>query len=238
MTSTTGGSAHAHVDTQGMLLIHRVIRREFGLLPKLIRGAATKVTRAKLIARHANEMLEFLHTHHSGEDQLVWPLLRSRCALDEALINRMEEQHEAVARAVTSVAAELGRWASRADPSAGESIATRLESMNAVLDMHLAEEESEILPLIASHLSQAEWDALADHGFAAIPGKRRLVMLGHILEEANPSERAHMMLKVPPPARLAYRVIGRRQFARETTEIRGSQSPPVSTSRPGRSRPG
>jgi hemerythrin-like domain-containing protein len=227
MTSTTGSSAPVQVDTQGMLLIHRLIRREFGRLPTLIRGAATNVTRAKLIARHATEMLDFLQTHHSGEDQLVWPLLRSRCALDEALIDRMEEQHEAVAHAVTSVAAELSRWAISADPSAGDRIATTLESMNAVLNVHLAEEESQVLPLVATHLSQAEWDALADHGFAAIPGKRRLVMLGHILEEANPSERAHMMLKVPPPARLAYRVIGRRQFARETTAIRGAQSRPV-----------
>jgi hemerythrin-like domain-containing protein len=227
MTSTTGSSAPVQVDTQGMLLIHRLIRREFGLLPKLIRAAATNVTRAKLIARHATEMLDFLNTHHSGEDQLVWPLLRSRCALDEALINRMEEQHEAVAGAVTSVAAELSGWAGTAELGAGERIATTLESLNAVLNAHLAEEESQILPLVATHLGQAEWDALADHGFAAVPGRRRLVMLGHMLEEANPSERAHMMLKVPPPARLAYRVIGRRQFARETAAIRGSQGRPV-----------
>ena len=52
------------VDTYEMVLIHRVIRREFGQLPQLFRSAANDRARSKVIGAHAREMLRFLHTHH------------------------------------------------------------------------------------------------------------------------------------------------------------------------------
>jgi hypothetical protein len=50
-----------------------------------------------------------------------------------------------------------------------------------------------------------------------------LVILGHITEETNDAERQRFMQVVPAPARLAYKLIGRRQFTRETSRIRGDQ---------------
>lgn len=61
------------VDTHEMVLIHRVIRREFGQLPRLFRAAANDRARSEVIGPHAREMLHFLHTHHTGEDELLWP---------------------------------------------------------------------------------------------------------------------------------------------------------------------
>jgi hemerythrin-like domain-containing protein len=204
-----------------MVIIHRLIRRELGALPAMIRRASGDPARARRVAAHAREMLEFLHVHHSGEDELLWPVLRPRVELAQDLIDRMEREHAVVAHAVAAVEADLPGWETSADGEIGERMAARLEEMLPVLREHLDAEEAEVLPLVATHLSEAEWDALADHGFAAIPPRRRLVMLGHMLEEANPAERAHMMAKVPPPARVAFRLIGRRQHAREVAYLRG-----------------
>src|SRR3979490_2038322 len=63
---------------------------------------------------------------------------------------------------------------------------------------------------------------------SAIPVTRRLVILGHITEEADDAERQTFMQVIPAPARLAYKLIGHRQFTRETTTLRGCPS-----SRPG-----
>ena len=206
------------VDTRDMLLIHRVIRRETGRLPGLIRSAADP-ERAALIAAHASEMLDFLHTHHTGEDQLLWPVLRPRVSLDGELINRMEAQHAQIAEGVTDVRRDLPVWAKSADPATGERMATRLEWVSDVLNAHLAEEEERILPLVATHISQQEWDALGEHGFAAVPVKRRLVILGYILQGTDDTERKRFMQRVPPPARIAYTLVGRRQYAREAAAI-------------------
>lgn len=208
------------VDTKEMLLIHRVIRREIGALPGLVRGAAGDVPRARLLATHAEEMLDFLHHHHIGEDQLLWPVLRPRVALEADLIDRMEAQHHQIAEAIGDVRSDLPRWAETADAETGERIAGRLDEANAVMLEHLEEEEERILPLVAINFSQSEWDALGKHGMASVPGKRRLVTLAHILEDADPGEEREFLKKVPPPARIAYKLLGRRQHAREVSAIR------------------
>ena len=80
-------------DTHDMLLIHRVVRREIGQLPGMLRRAAGEPVRAARLTTHIEEMLDFLHTHHSGEDEFLWPVLRPRVSLDAELIDRMEAQH-------------------------------------------------------------------------------------------------------------------------------------------------
>lgn len=212
------------IDTHEMLLIHRVIRREIGALPALIRAAAGNPQRSKIVGAHATEMLDFLHVHHSGEDELVWPVLRPRVTLDDDLLERMQAQHHQIAEAVDAVQADLPGWTQSADAEVGERMAARLETAYEVLLAHLQEEEQRILPLLSQHFSQDEWNALGKHGFNSIPGKRRLVILGHILEETDETERAKFLLNVPPPARLAFKLIGRRQFAREVATIRGAQA--------------
>src|SRR6202042_2378541 len=85
----------------------------------------------------------------------------------------------------------------------------------------LAEEEQKLLPIVSVTLTQSEWDALGKHGMSAIPVTRRLVILGYITEESDDAERQRFMQVVPAPARLAYKLIGHRQFTRETAAIRG-----------------
>jgi iron-sulfur cluster repair protein YtfE (RIC family) len=211
----------AGVDTHEMVLIHRVLRREFGQLPRLFRAAAGDRARSKVIGAHAREMLTFLHTHHTGEDELLFPLLRERAALDPELMDRMDAQHTQVDDAVTAIDAELPAWTATADAAAGERMAARIDAMMPTLIEHLAQEEQEILPIVSGTLTQSEWDALGKHGMSAIPLTRRLVILGHITEETDDAERRRFMKVLPAPARIAYKLIGHRQFTRETSDVRG-----------------
>lgn len=209
------------VDTHEMVLIHRVLRREFGQLPRLIRAAAGDRARSKVIGAHAREMLTFLHTHHTGEDKLLFPLLRERADLDPELMDRMDAQHAQVDDAVTVIDAELPAWTASADAAAGERMAARIDAMMPTLIEHLDEEEQEILPIVSVTLTQSEWNALGKHGMSAIPLTRRLVILGHITEETDDAERRRFMKVLPAPARVAYKLIGHRRFIREAGEIRG-----------------
>jgi hypothetical protein len=70
-------------------------------------------------------------------------------------------------------------------------------------------------------VTQSEWDAFGKHGMSAIPLTRRLIILGHITEETDNAERQRFLQVVPDPVRLVYKLIGRRQFTRETAVIRG-----------------
>jgi hemerythrin-like domain-containing protein len=214
--STTGPG----VDTHDMVLIHRVIRREIGQLPRLFRSAANDPARSKIIGAHAREMLDFLHHHHTGEDMLLFPLLRERRVLDPELVDRMDAQHAQVNDAVVAINAELPVWTASADAAAGERMAARIDTTMPTLIGHLDEEEQKLLPVASVTVTQSEWDALGKDGMSAIPVTRRLVLLGYITEDTDDAERQKLMQEVPAPVRLAFKLIGHRQFTRETAAIR------------------
>src|SRR5579859_6052517 len=86
-------------DARDMAPAHRMFRREFGLMPGLVRAVtAGDRQRAALVTAHIALMCSVLDHHHSGEDQYIWPLLRERCPEESARIDVdvMENQHQAI----------------------------------------------------------------------------------------------------------------------------------------------
>jgi hemerythrin-like domain-containing protein len=185
---------------QQMVVIHRVFRREFGLLPGLIRRVTPgDVTRASVVADHAATLLEFVHVHHSGEDELLWPVLLERVEIEADLIHRMEEQHEYVARLVDRAHSLLPAWASDPTLDRGADLAATFDDMAGALGEHLGDEEVEILPLAETHLSVAEWNRLGEHARASLSPPALMSSLAAILEEADDDERAMFTRELPPP---------------------------------------
>jgi Hemerythrin HHE cation binding domain len=74
-------------------------------------------------------MLQFLHTRHTGEDELLFPLLRERAALDPELMDRMDAQHAQVNDADAAVGAELSAWTASADAASDERAHAELSSI-------------------------------------------------------------------------------------------------------------
>jgi hemerythrin-like domain-containing protein len=208
-------------DTHDMFVVHRVFRREAALMPRLIRHVrAGDVARAAHVADHFRGYALGLHHHHTAEDELIWPLLLARVDLEAELVLRMEEQHERVAAGLDAVAARLPEWERTADPVIGEQIAVALEAHHAALMEHLIDEETHLLTLIEEHLTVAEYGKLGERFAAETPKDKLFLFLGALLEEATPEESAHLMGNLPAPARLAWRLIGRRQYARRTRALR------------------
>ncbi|WP_228563721.1 hemerythrin domain-containing protein [Catenulispora rubra] len=214
-------SARPYADE--MLIIHKVFRREVDLLPQIIRTVPDGDTaRAAYVADAVQNYVGGLHSHHSLEDQLVWPLLHERAETDDAVVTRMESQHKLIDGTLEVVVELLPDWRKDADPGVGLKIAEVLEEHRAVLVEHLDDEEAYVVPLIAEHLTVEEWDAVGERGLAETPKNRLLLVLGAILEDATPAERKHFLGKVPAVGRLMWAVVGRRQYARECRKLRGS----------------
>jgi hemerythrin-like domain-containing protein len=208
-------------ETHDMVVVHRVFRREFALLPRMVRAVAPgDLAQAGVVVAHAREMTAMLHHHHTAEDELVWPRLRDRAQLDPWMLERMEAQHHVVGELLEELDVALPRFAGTADPAPGTALASVLDQVSAALDEHLDEEETSILPVVARTLTVTEWEELAQRGMSAMSKPRLLVILGHILEEADDDERAAFLGHVPLPARLAYRVVGHRRYLRETAAQR------------------
>lgn len=223
MTESTSTSTPALTDVHDMVVVHRTFRRELTLLPPLVRAVgAGDTARAAVLARHARFVLAGLHVHHTGEDELLWPLLRERAAPSTALVERMQTQHHTVETLVDGLGPALDRWEVEARPAVATEVADLLDALRVALVEHLDEEEAEILPLAARHVSPAEWAAVGEHGASQIPTALLPVMFGMLLEDSTPDERAHMFGVVPLPARLLLRTWGRWSYRRYITAVRGA----------------
>jgi iron-sulfur cluster repair protein YtfE (RIC family) len=216
---TTAGE---RVDTHEMVIVHRVFRREFRLLPVLVQQVpAGDRDRAAVVAGHAADMTSTLHHHHTGEDLLLWPKLLARVALRAELVHRMQAQHERVAVLLDRVDALTAQWRRSAAPATRDELANVLAQTSAALDEHLGDEETEILPLVAEHITVHEWDALTAYGKKALPkNSKAFVYLGLIFEEATADERAAFLPKLPAPVRWAWRLVGDRIYRRAITRVR------------------
>lgn len=220
MTHTTN---QALTDVNDMVVVHRAFRREFTLLPQLVRAVTAGDTdRAALIAKHARLLLAALHLHHTSEDELLWPKLADRCPPDASLVRRMEGQHERVEHYTDRIALVLDRWTAEARLAVTEELAGAFDGLHATLFEHLAEEEREILPLAARHVTQAEWDELGQHGIATMTKAQLPLMFGMILEEATPDEAALLYAGVPAPVRFLTRHVFLPKYRRYVRTVRGT----------------
>ena len=213
--------APALTDVHDMVVVHRAFRRELGALPALVRAVRPGDTaRAAVVAGHARMLLKGLHLHHTSEDDLLWPKLLERAAPEAALVERMEAQHGEVDRYLGRLGPALDRWQAEARPAVTEEVASTAEALSAVLLVHLDEEEREILPLAARHISPAEWSQLGEHGVAAMSRSELPIMFGAVLEEATPEEAAHLVSSLPLVARLLLRPVLLPQYRRYARRVR------------------
>lgn len=203
-------------------MVHRVFRREFRILPGLVRAARPgDLARAEVLGEHLGHVAGALSHHHLSEDELVWPLMLSRATLHAELINRMEAQHARLHEPLAGIEEVLPRWQATAAAADRDLLADLIAQASVALDEHLTDEERDVCPLIEEHLTPAEWHAVGERGRQSIPsGKLALVFVGAILEEASPDERRRFLAELPAPARVLWRLTGERVYAKARDRIR------------------
>jgi hemerythrin-like domain-containing protein len=208
-------------DTHDMVVVHRVFRREFSLMPAILATVeAGDVQRAAVVVAHATELLSTLHHHHTAEDELLWPRLHRRAAMVGDELDRMERQHEEITRNLAEIEAILPGWATDASLAGRQRLSDLFRRASIAINEHLSEEESEVLPVVERHLTADEWQELSARGMSSLQPPRLLVFLGHIIEEATPAERTAFLLKLPEPARQAFQLVGEPTYRREVAELR------------------
>jgi hypothetical protein len=207
-------------DTREMVLVHNVFRRLFGDLPWLVADVADgDLARAAVLADVFDEVGAALQHHHGIEDELLWPTLLPRVAADGALVLRAEEQHERVHELLERGRVQVRAFRATATAAAREAFVATLGELFTVLDEHLAEEETHILPLVEAHLSVAEWKRLGERARASLPKDRLLIQLGWILDAVPRAERRAVLADLPVPARVMWKLVGQRRWQQERRRI-------------------
>jgi iron-sulfur cluster repair protein YtfE (RIC family) len=152
----------------------------------------------------------FLHVHHSAEDDLFWPAMRGAVAGDtasEALLDAMEAEHAQIDPLLVAIDAVI------VDPEAGpRRLGELTDALGMALRGHLNHEETDVLPLIDRTVSEEEWRA-----FGAETGKRVGQDIQRFfpwaLESASPEIRSAVLGVLPPPMVHAYRDLWQPAYA-------------------------
>jgi hypothetical protein len=220
---STGGDAGpvATCDTRDMLMIHTVLRALLADAHRLVRGVADgDADRAAVVGAYALEVAGGLHSHHHGEDLLLWDRLEQRAPSCAAHVTQMREQHAQVASRLEVVEAAVPVWTASASAADRDRVADAIQEVSTTLERHLGAEESVILPVAATTFSQREWGELGEHGRASTPKGRMWFQMGSMLANAGPY-RDLLWGELPPPVRLLYKMVGERTYRRERATLDG-----------------
>jgi hypothetical protein len=223
--------AETMFDGRELYMLHDMFRREFALMPGLVRGADEgDRERAEIVGGHIAGLNTDLRLHRAGQDMFVWPLLLDRCADDVIpVVQVMEGQNDEVERLSQELDAALETW--RRDPTAesGKALARVLDHLVPALQEHLGTEEAHLVPLMERNIPASEWSEIVRKGVAEADAARMPLGFGMLMYEGDPEVVEIALAHLPPEIRSAVREQGPRVYAAHAELIHGTATPPRGT---------
>ena len=211
-------------DTSDMFVIHGLIRSLYRDAPGLAAGVADGDTvRSEIVGAHLDEISVALHHHHRTENALLWDQLEAAAPTCTPHVERMRLQHERLGQAVDQLQAALPAWRASGSTQDAAAVSAGIDAVIAGLNLHLGDEETNILPVAAAAMTQAAWDKIGEAGRAAVPRDRLFIQLGFILASLPDDQREKWKKEfLPAPARAMYALFGRRQYEKHRALVYGT----------------
>jgi hemerythrin-like domain-containing protein len=209
------------IDVRDMAIVHAGFRRAYSESAQLVRAAPVpSPKRVAFLADHIDFGLALLHVHHEGEDELLYPKLIERVPEQAPMTEEIEHEHQLIKTALDAAGVACAAWRKQPSAETGEALAGSLDELNTVAQRHLDDEEQKIVPLAAVTVTQEEWDALGKHAVAQLPGKKRSIAFGMLLEPLSEADRAHMMTVLPAPVRMLFPLLIERPWKKYAATLR------------------
>jgi hypothetical protein len=214
-------------DARDMFAVHTMFRREFGLMPGLVRAVTAGDTRrATLVADHVALVSGVLDVHHSAEDKHIWPLLRDRCPQECApLVDVMEHQHHAIDTRLLQATEAARAWPDGASAGTRDALADAVDRLIPVTREHLALEEERVVPLIEKYITKAEYAVLAQEGAAHVAPDKLPTALGMVMYEAAPAVIDMIVAEMPAEVQPVIKDLAATAYAAYATELYGTAAP-------------
>ncbi|MBX3091841.1 MAG: hemerythrin domain-containing protein [Cryobacterium sp.] len=210
-------------DASGMAEIHRMYRAGFAEGPALVRGVkAGDVAHARVVAENLGLLSVSLHAHHEGEDLRLWSTLAERAPSCSVHVERMKEQHAQMLTHLNELDPAVAHWRSTAAISDAAPVLAALDGVNAALAVHLGDEETNIVPVMETTLTEPEVEWFAAHGRAATPKGQTWNSLGAIIAAQPDGGTEWLHKNLPAPVRLLWRFIGKRKYEAHRAALVGN----------------
>jgi hemerythrin-like domain-containing protein len=209
---TTPAPAPPPEELNGVLLVHASLRKGGASLQAASARLAETPGDTEALTRLWGFYARGLRHHHGGEDEVIFPLVRSRRPDFADLEADMRHEHEAIDELLDAADAAFDRVRTDGSAAHARQASDVVGQLNDVLEQHLAHEESAALPIIVEAISPSEMEKIEKGLLRKIP--RRDLGLSLAALEATAKDHPELHLPpVPKPALVLLSLVWRRQYA-------------------------
>lgn len=159
---TSSDSPHNEMNA----IIHHGLRRDLDRLESVLATPLSQAQR-EAVCDHVVWMLDYLHHHHVGEDEGVWPRTLAKRPDLQPMVDEMEAEHHALAEASDGLRAAAHDYRADGSDAARAAMADAVARMKAATLPHLEHEEEVAMPLVLETLDDDDWAYLEKHHFRA-----------------------------------------------------------------------
>jgi len=209
-----------NTDVSDMYAVHKALTGALEAAPAYVANAGVDPERVEVIGSFYENVIEFLHVHHTGEDELIYPVLEARCAESRSELERIDDQHKLLHAPMDAGRSAIGAWRAAPSPDTAQAVVDAIASIVEPLRPHLVEEETVMLPIAAKSMSPEEWGSQAGHNMMLFRADKPWLMLGLVREQLDQEHRDGMLAGMPPEMRTAWTEQMEPAFNAFTAEVR------------------
>jgi hemerythrin-like domain-containing protein len=193
----------APADTRMMGIVHSALQRDLRRAREVLDAQPPPQGRQRgALGEHVIWLMEFLHAHHSAEDEGLWPAVRRRNPGAGELLDSLEADHARIAPAADALTEAARTYTTTTTDGPRAALVEAIDRLVEVLFPHLDREVAEAMPMVAESLTAREWDDIEQRFNVGPKPMRELATEGHWLLEGIDAEGYDVVVhKVPPVQR-------------------------------------
>ena len=165
---------------------------------RLVLAEPTPLTgeRRTALADHVRWLMDFLHHHHTNEDDGLYPLVLEKNPAAGELLAVMNADHDRITPRILELDVAARAYSTGA-PGSDATLLAALEALEADMCPHLEREEREMMPVVSQSITNGEWRAWED-GFTKVKSMKQLADEGHWLLDNLDAGRRDFVVRLVP----------------------------------------
>ena len=180
-----------------MGIVHSALRRDL-VRARLVLAEPTPLTgeRRTALADHARWLMDFLHHHHTNEDDGLYPMVLEKNPEAGDLLAVMDADHHRITPRILELDVAARSYRDGTEGSDAELLAA-LEALEADMCPHLEREEREMMPVVSASITNGAWRDWED-AFNKTKSMKQLADEGHWLIDNLDPERREIVVRLVP----------------------------------------
>jgi hypothetical protein len=222
-------------DTRMMGIVHGALVRDLRRAHvALTTQPYPRARQSRALGEHVVWLMEFLHAHHTSEDEGLWPAVRAKNPAAGPLLDSLEADHRRIEPAAAALRSAGERYRATDDEQSRVGLVAAIDDLTAVLVPHLDREVDEAMPVVSATITHGEWRAIEQEHNLKPKSLSQLGFEGHwLLDGIDPAGRDVVVHTVPAVPRFILLHGFARSYRRRTAAVWQPDDTPATAAGPG-----